>query len=125
LLALVAASPAMGCGHCVEDKVAAVYDHGLITKALGEHHQVVFFGIEGILPAGDEGRRVIAAALGAPKGVDSRSLRISVEPASLSLSFDGRRISSDQILDMLNRKLELRGLSVSLLKVMDQRAATR
>ena len=47
LLALVAATPAIGCGHCVEDKVAAVYDHGLIMKALGEHHQVVFFGIEG------------------------------------------------------------------------------
>lgn len=121
-LALVAASPAFGCGYCIEDKVAAVYDHGVITKALDQRHQIAFFAIEGPLPADGESRRVIAKALASAKGVDSPSLRVSVDSASLSLSYDGKRISSDQIMDTLNRKLAARGLRVSVLKLMDQRA---
>ena len=119
-MALAAASPAFGCGHCIEDRVAAVYDHGVIDKALDLHHRIAFFAIEGPLPADGESRRVIAKALTSAKGVDAPSLRVSVDSASLSLSYDGKRISSDQIMDALNRKLAARGLGVSLLKVMDQ-----
>jgi hypothetical protein len=115
----LAAAPAFGCGHCIEDKVAAVYDHGVITKARDRNHPIAFFAIEGSLPPGRESRRVIAWALAPAKGVDSPSLRVSVDSASLSLSYDGERITSDQIMDTLNRELEARGLIVSLLKVMD------
>ena len=119
-LALVAASPAFGCGYCIEDKVAAVYDHAMITRALGRNHHIAFFAIEGPLPAGGLSRRVVSEALMPAKGVDSPSLRVSPDSASLSLSYDGKRISSDQIRDALNRKLLARGLSVSLVKVIDQ-----
>lgn len=118
-LALVAASPALGCGHCVEDRVAAVYDHGIITKALERHHQVAFFAIEGPLLADGEARRAIDKALASAVGIDAPSMRLSVDSASLSLSYDGKRISPAQIMATLNRKLAARRLSVSLLKVMN------
>lgn len=114
-LALVA-SPAFGCGHCVEDKVAAVYDHAVITRASDLHHRMAFFALEGTLPPDGEVRRLIARALTSAKGVDSPSLRLSVDSASLSLSYDGKRISSAQIMATLNGKLAARGLSVALLK---------
>jgi hypothetical protein len=120
---LLAASPAFGCGYCIEDKVAAVYDHGVITAALDRHHQMAFFAIEGTLPTRGESRRIFAKALLAAKGIDASSLRVSMDSASLSLSYDDKRISSDRIMRILNRKLAARGLSVSLLEVKDQRAA--
>ena len=54
-------------------------------------------------------------------GLDARAraLMAGADSASLSLSYDGKRISSDQIMDTLNRKLAARGLGISLLKAMD------
>ena len=99
-----------------------MYDHGVITDALNAHHQIAYFAIGGPLPADGESRHVIARALTSAKGIDAPSLRVSVDTASLSLSYDGKRITSEQIIDTLNRKLAARGLSVSLLKVIDRHA---
>ena len=101
--------------------MAAVYDHAVVNAALDRRHQIAFLSVEGTLPANAEARRVFAKALAFGQGIDSRSLRVSVASASLSLSYDGKRISADQIVDTLNRKLEARGLRVSLLKVLEQR----
>ena len=120
-LALAAVSPVFGCGYCIEDRVAAVYDHAVVAAALDQRHQVAFFAIAGELPASAESRRVLARALAFAQGIDARSLRVSVESASLSIAYNAKRVSSDQIIDTLNRKLEARGLSVSLLKVLDSR----
>ena len=117
-LALSAASSSFGCGHCIEDRVAAVYEHGIVTRALDERHQIAFLAIDGPLLAGRDPRRVIARALISAPGVDVASLRVSVPSASLSLSYDGKRISSDRIVATLNRKLTAHGLKVSLLKVL-------
>jgi hypothetical protein len=107
------ATQALGCGHCVEDRIAAVYDHGAIARALEQHHRIAFFSIEGPLTAGQEPQRAIAGALRSMKGVDAASLRVSVESAALSLSYDGKLTSSSRIVDALNRKLAAHGLSVS------------
>ncbi len=117
----LAAAPAFGCGYCIEDRVAAVYDHAAVTAALDQHHHVAFLAIEGPLPAGAESRRVLAHAFAYAQGIDSRSLRVSVDSAALSFAYNGERVSAEQIVDTLNRKLEARGLSVSLLKVFASR----
>ena len=113
VLALVAASPVLGCGHCVEDRIAAVYDHGVIAQALERNHRMAFFALEGPLPRGRESRHLVAAALASSGGVDQLSLRVSVESASFSLSYDAKRISAARIRETLNRGLAARGLSVS------------
>ena len=48
-LLLLTTSSVIACGHCIEDKVAAVYDHVIVAKAVREKHVVAFFGIEGPL----------------------------------------------------------------------------
>jgi hypothetical protein len=116
-LALLAAPAALGCGHCVEDRIAAVYDHAVIDKARERHQQVAFFALAGPLLAGHESRRFIARALASEPAVDLPSLRVSVDSASLSLAYDGTRISHERIGATLNRRLAARGLQVTLLKV--------
>ena len=39
---LAAAGSAYACGVCVEDKMAAAYDHAIVTKALAQKHHVAF-----------------------------------------------------------------------------------
>ena len=36
LAAALVAGPAQACGYCVEDKIAAVYDHALVSQALAQ-----------------------------------------------------------------------------------------
>ena len=119
VLALAASLSSFGCGYCIEDRVAAVYDHSVITEALDKRHQIAFFALEGTLPAEGQARRVIANALRSAKGIDSQSLRVSVASASLSLSYDGARISPARIIEVMNREFAARGLRVSLLKAMN------
>ena len=118
-LALMAAPAALGCGYCDEDRIAAVYDHGVIGKALDRRHQVAFFAIAGPLRAAHESRRIIARALASEKSIDLPSLRVSVDAASLSLAYDGTRISHERIRSTLNRGLAAHGMRVSILRLIE------
>lgn len=111
--ALLAPLPGLGCGYCIEDRVAAVYDHGVIATARERRHRMAFFSLEGRLPAGDEARRAIARSLSSAVGVDAGSVRVSVESAALSLSFDPALSSGVRIGAALNRDLAVRGLKVA------------
>ena len=116
--------PAFGCGHCLEDRAAAVYDHAVVVRALDRRHQVAFFALEGPMAPGVAWRRVIGTALAAEKGVDAASVRVSEPFASVSLAYDDRRTSPARIGATLDRGLAARGLRASLLKVMaEPRAA--
>ena len=66
LLAL--SQQALACGYCVEDKIAAVYDHATVTHALAQKHQVAFFHVEGALAPGAARRRRIGRPPGWPSG---------------------------------------------------------
>lgn len=112
--------PASGCGFCIEDKVAAVYDHAAIGRALERHHHVAFFAVDGPMPAAAQSRRAVRKALASSKGVDAASVRVCVESASLALSYDPKRIAPQGITDALNRELASGSLAVSLLKVMER-----
>ena len=81
-LLLLAAFASLGCGYCLEDKVAAAYDHGVITKAVAAKHQVAFFHVEGAAQRGALEKVVYAA------GADRGSVRIATEQQALSFAFD-------------------------------------
>ena len=49
LALIVPATRALACGHCIEDKIAAVYDYALVTQATARNHEVVFFALAGRL----------------------------------------------------------------------------
>ncbi|MGH7065138.1 MAG: hypothetical protein ACREET_13765 [Stellaceae bacterium] len=88
-LALAASAPAavLACGACVEDNVAATYDHAVIEAAIARHHQVVFVAIEGSLDAARIGARVKAAAA-ALRGVQAGTVRTSLSPPAFSFALD-------------------------------------
>ena len=100
--------------------MAAVYDHAVIEKARERQHQVAFFALTGPMLAGHESRRLIARALASERAVDLASLRVSVDSASLSLAYDGTRISQERLSGALNRGLAAHGMRVSLLKVIER-----
>jgi hypothetical protein len=117
---LAASSPAWACGHCVEDKVAAVYDHAAISRALAAKHQVVFFAIDGRLRPGQPMRMQIEKIAASVPGIGRGSVRVSMELASLAVAFDPARTSLAQVQTLLDRKLASLGLSLLAMQVMDR-----
>jgi len=114
-----AASTAYACGVCVEDKVAAVYDHAAVTRALEAKSTVVFFAIDGAIPPGAAALRKIAAMAASAPGVDKDSVRISRPAASLAIAFDPRRGELTKVQELLDRRLATMGLSLLAMRMID------
>ena len=119
--ALLAAAPVVNaCGVCVEDKIAAVYDHAAISRALDAANAVVFFAIEGAIPPGAAALRKIATIAASGPAVRKDSVRISRDAAALALAFDPRRANLAKVQQLLERKLAPMGLSLFAMRVMDK-----
>lgn len=121
-LLLALRGTASACGICVEDKIAAVYDHAIVTQALGRKHHVAFFLIDGALAPGAGTRRAIEALAELAHGVDKGTVRVSVESASLSVAFDPQRVPFAAVHRAVERKLAPKKLLLMPMRVMDQPA---
>jgi hypothetical protein len=119
-LLLMSTSSAIACGHCIEDKVAAVYDHAIVVKAVQEKHVVAFFGIEGPLVVNTASKQDIQKIIGSINGVDLNTARISLEAGSISLAFNPTLLSYPALLDSLDKKLATKKLSVFPLQTLSQ-----
>lgn len=86
-LAALDIGPAAACGACVEDAVAATYDHAVIGAAMAKHQQVVFVVIDGPVRREKIVARVVAAA-SKVQGVQVRSVRASASPVAFSFALD-------------------------------------
>jgi len=113
-------SSAIACGHCIEDKVAAVYDHAIVVKAVHEKHVVAFFGIESPLVVNTASKQDIQKIIGSINGVDLNTSRISLETGSMSLAFNPTLLSYPALLDSLDKKLKVKKLSVFPLELLSQ-----
>ncbi len=116
---LGAAGTAFACGVCVEDKMAAVYDHAVIAKALGEKHHVAFFHIEGKLAAGDATKQALLRYVESA-ATDKGSARASVESASLAVAFDPRRTTVVALQKDLERRMAAKKFSLMLMQVLER-----
>ncbi len=117
-LALVPALAA-ACGVCVEDRMAAVYDHAVESAALARGHAVAYLaitGVRGARAAPEAARRVARALRGCP-GVDPGSARVSGEAAAAALAFDPARTSLAALLARLDRRLAPWSLVLDTLRV--------
>ena len=83
LSALLGASAAEACGVCVEDKVAATYDHAVIRQAIDKRQQVVFVAVDGNVRVEDVRRDVARASV---PGVVAGTLRTTAAPAAYSFA---------------------------------------
>ena len=119
-LLLMSTSSAIACGHCLEDKVAAVYDHTMVAKTVREKHVVAFFGIEGPLVVNQTSKQEIQKIIASIHGVDPNTSRISLETGSISLAFNPTVLTYPALLDSLDKKLKPKKLSVFPLEVISQ-----
>jgi hypothetical protein len=114
---VLAVGPANACGYCIEDREAAVYDHGVIANAQARHHTVVFFAIEGEIKLNSEPtRRALVAALEAGGG-DKSTARVALPSASCSVAYDPAKVSLAQLEARANRALVQRGLTLAPLRM--------
>ena len=83
LLASIALSgEAIACGVCVEDRVAATYDHRLVRRAAAEHRLMVFVALDGP-DASRVGDRIVSTAAGL-ETIQRGSVRYAGSPAAFS-----------------------------------------
>lgn len=120
-LALLGAGGAQACGHCVEDRIAAAYDHAVLKSAAARGHEVAFFALEPApqgIPVTVNGRQVLEAAAGSVPGVDAGTARASVEPGALSVAYDPARTRLPELQRALQNRLTRRGYVLLPLQVM-------
>jgi len=113
--ALLAPAAALACGACVEDKVAATYDHAVIAKAHARGATVLFTEPRAATDAAHVAKAVGEAARRA-QGVDPASVRTSTEPLALSFALDVRTDASRALRD-IERGARVGGLTLSVIKV--------
>lgn len=112
---LAAATQAQACGYCMEDKIAATYDHAMVTQALARKHQVAFFHVEGAAPSRALLERAAYAA-----GVDKGSVRVAADRLTLSFAFDPARATLGAIHARMEQALGAHPLSLMPFEVIDQ-----
>jgi hypothetical protein len=118
VLALLLAAPAAhACGVCIDDKVAAAYDHAVLEQARARGQVVVFAEVQG---RGTAAQFVGAARKAASRvpGVAPGSVRAADAPAALSFALDDRVRSPGQALAAVEKGAALSEVRLALLKVM-------
>ena len=123
-LLLMSTSSVIACGHCIEDKVAAVYDHAIVAKAVHEKHVVAFFGIEGPLVVNSASKQEIQKMMSSINGIDPNTSRISLETGSISLAFNPAILTYPALLEGLDKKLKSKKLSIFPLDLISQMPKT-
>lgn len=119
LLSVLYVPAAIACGHCVEDKMAAVYDFAVVSRAQALHQHVAFVAIDGPFSTDAKTRGAITDIVRMTEGVDRASVRVSLELAALSFAYDPKRASFASIHRSIGRQLSRTGLRVSEIKVLD------
>jgi len=118
--ALLGASAAQACGYCVEDKIASVYDHALVTRAVGMGHHVAFYHLDGALARDQATKRALLSAAESIPGVDKGSARVVLDTLTLSFAFDPRRTSLAAAQSALDRKLAARKVAAFPLRIIER-----
>jgi hypothetical protein len=114
---LIALSPgAWACGYCVEDKVAATYDHAVVTRAIGKGHVVVFAEVSGSGNAAALAK-VAGRAAAKVRDIDPGSVRVAEVPAVVSFALDAKGRSPAEALAATERASAGR-FKLTLLTVM-------
>jgi len=115
--AMVSASgAAFACGACLEDKIAATYDHAVVTAAAAKGDRVVFGAIDGPIDARLVSERVRATASKIP-GVRPETVHASPAPPAFSFAIDRRAQKPEAAVAELERRLAVPGVHLSIIRV--------
>jgi hypothetical protein len=96
---------AMACGHCEEDLVASVYDHGLVLRSQSLKQRIMYMAWDGPVARDDATARRLLQEASRATGVTPGSVRVSVQPAALSVAFNPAKNNRAQIEASLQTRL--------------------
>ena len=96
---------AMACGHCEEDLVASVYDHGLVLRSQSLKQRIMYMAWDGPVARDEVTARRLMQEASRATGVTPGSVRVSVQPASLSVAFNPAKTNRAQIEASLQTRL--------------------
>jgi hypothetical protein len=105
LLSLLLPMLAMACGHCEEDLVAAVYDHDLVLRSQNLKQRIMYMAWDGPVARDDATARRLLQEAARATGVTHGSVRVSVQPAALSVAFNPAKTNRAQIEASLQTRL--------------------
>jgi hypothetical protein len=116
-LSAIWSASALACGVCIEDKVAATYDHAVVMRAAATHKLMVFGEISGPVDMKEAMSKITRTA---PKvrGIDRRSVRTSLSPSAFSFALDATKCAPDAAVAELQKRLQIPGATLVLLQVM-------
>jgi hypothetical protein len=110
-------APSPACGVCVEDKIAATYDHAVVTRAGAQRHLVVFGEIIGVVNMKALTEK-IAPAAARVRGIDRGTVRTSAAPPAFSFALDPAARTPESAVADLQRQLRTRGATLNVLRVV-------
>ena len=115
---LLASGPASACGYCVEDKIAATYDHAVITRAFAQKHHVAFLHVDGAAAS----RAVLERAVYSAATVDRGTVRVSADLMTVSFAFDPARSTLGAIHASIEKNLAAQRISLMPFEIMQRPA---
>lgn len=125
LTSALAATTVSACGYCIEDRMAAVYDHAVMTRATAAGHKIAFYAVLGAAPTDAASANAIRRDVESVRGVNKNSVRYSGDLAALSLSFDPRATPWAEIDHKIGKALAARGLALGLINIVDRPSEIR
>ena len=113
---LLVSGQALACGYCLEDKVAATYDHAVVTQALAAKHHVAFLHVDGAA----RDRKVLEQAVYSVPSVDRGTVRVSADLLTVSFAYDPARENLGAIHARIEKRLAKQKLSLMPFQVMER-----
>lgn len=115
----------VGCGVCVEDKVAATYDYRVTENAARQGNGIAYAEIAGPLAGAAETVAAIQQVVERTHGVIPGSVRLSAAPPAVSFVWDLAHFELDPVLSAINSQLEPQQLRLSLLRRWNAKAGMK
>ena len=109
----VVSGQALACGYCLEDQIAATYDHAVVTQALAARHHVAFLHIDGTAKS----RAALEKAAYSAPAVDRGTVRVSADLLTVSFAFDPARANLGVIHARMEKSL---GVPLMPFQVMER-----
>jgi hypothetical protein len=108
---------AVACGACVEDTIAATYDHAVVERAAAQGKLLVYASIDGIGDAKALANKAGVAARHVT-GVDRTSVRVSASPLALSFAIDPKAQTVDGAIASVQQRGHDQGIRLSVVRVV-------
>ena len=105
----------MACGHCLEDRIASVYDHALASRSAQQGQAMMYLTWDGPVAHDENTRKRLLEQTAQVPGVVHDSVRVALEPATIGLAFKPKQTNRDAVETALKQRLAKSHISASSL----------